>query len=165
MILAVFLFFKPAESLQFIMIIFGFLLIVNGLMHLISYFNIKSNEARLFSYELAQAIIAIVLGFVFIINTTLVSSIFPFIIGIWIIIESISRLQLAFNLRDIPNSKWSILLVLSIFNFFIGLVFIFNPFKTAEAITTVCGALLALTEAINIYESFAFLIRFKSDKK
>lgn len=161
LILSLFLIINPSESIRFILIAFGCLLVVNGIMHLIAYFSIK-NEYRYFSFELVQAIVCVVFGFVFIINTTAIASFLPFIIAIWVILESIIRLQISLNLRDLPNSKWIMMLLLSIFTLSLGIVILFNPFKTAEVVTMVCGIILLMTEVINIFESITFMLKVKA---
>lgn len=157
-IFSVFLIFNPVETLNFLIIAFGVILVVNGLMHIISYFSIK-NDFRAFSFELVQGIVSIIIGFVFIMRTEEASMLLPLILGAWIIIESIMKFQLAFNLRDVPNSHWVMMLVFSIITAALGVVILLNPFSTTIAITTLGGVLLLLTEVINLFESGYILMK------
>ena len=127
-------------------------------MHIISYFSIK-NDFRAFSFELVQGIVSIIIGFVFIMRTQEASILLPLILGAWIIIESIMKFQLAFNLRDVPNSHWVMMLVFSIITAALGIVILLNPFSTTIAITTLGGVLLLLTEVINLFESGYILMK------
>ena len=157
-IFSVFLIFNPVETLNFLIIAFGVILVINGLMHIISYFSIK-NDFRAFSFELVQGIVSIIIGFVFIMRTQEASILLPLILGAWIIIESIMKFQLAFNLRDVPNSHWVMMLVFSIITAALGIVILLNPFSTTIAITTLGGVLLLLTEVINLFESGYILMK------
>ena len=157
-IFSVFLIFNPVETLNFLIIAFGVILVINGLMHIISYFSIK-NDFRAFSFELVQGIVSIIIGFVFIMRTEEASMLLPLILGAWIIIESIMKFQLAFNLRDVPNSHWVMMLVFSIITAALGIVILLNPFSTTIAITTLGGVLLLLTEVINLFESGYILMK------
>ena len=157
-IFSVFLIFNPVETLNFLIIAFGVILVINGLMHIISYFSIK-NDFRAFSFELVQGIVSIIIGFVFIMRTQEASMLLPLILGAWIIIESIMKFQLAFNLRDVPNSHWVMMLVFSIITAALGIVILLNPFSTTIAITTLGGVLLLLTEVINLFESGYILMK------
>lgn len=142
------------------MILFGAILIVNGLMHTISYFSIK-NEVRIFSFELVQGIISIIVGFVFVLNTQLVAAFLPFIVGAWVIIESIVKIQLAFNVRDVKNSYWVLMLILSLITATFGVVILLNPFASAIAITSLCGIMLFISELINLFEAAYLLFKLR----
>lgn len=157
-VLSLFLIIKPAQSLNFIMICLGCIVVLNGIIHTISYFTTPS-EFKTFSFELVQGIICIVLGLVFILNPELINSFLPFIIGAWIIIESIVKIQLAFNVKDIQNSNWLLMLGLAIITLLLGIIIIFNPFATAITITTLCGIMLLISEVMNIGESIYFMRR------
>ena len=157
-IFSIFLIFNPIETINFLIIAFGIILVVNGLMHIVSYFSIK-NDFRAFSFELVQGIISIILGFVFIVKTEEASMFLPFILGAWIIIESIMKFQFAFNLRDVPKSNWVLMLIFSIIPAALGVVIILNPFTVTVAITVTCGLILLLTEIINLFESGYILMK------
>ena len=101
------------------------------------------------------------LGFVFIFNPHIIVSFLPFIIGAWIVIEGIIKLQFAFNMRGNETGNWIILLILSILTIILGFVIIYNPFGTAVAITSLAGILLLINETINIIESIYVIAKFK----
>ena len=75
-------------------------MVVDGLIHFASYFKIES-EYRFFSYELVQAIIDILLGFLVVSNVSSVSTVFPIIIGLWIVLDGILKVQIALNIRGV----------------------------------------------------------------
>ena len=139
LVFGLFMFIKPISTINVLMMIFGILLVIDGLLHLVSYFSIK-NEYRFFSSELAQAIIYIILG-------------------IWIIVDSIFKLQIALNIRDIYDSHWGILLAMSIINALLGAVILINPFESLALLTMCCGAILMIVELISIFESFSIISR------
>ena len=67
-------------------------------------------------------------------NPTLISGFLPFIIGAWMIIESIIKFQLAFNVKEIENSHWVIMLALSIITFVLGIFIIIYSAQTAQVL-------------------------------
>lgn len=158
-ILALFLIFKPAESLNFIVILLGGILTLSGIIHTISYFYTPS-EFKTFSFELVEGIINIVIGLVFILKPELISGILPFIIGAWVVIEGIVRFQLSLNIKDIENSNWFILLLVSVLTISLGLIIIVNPFGAKITITALCGIFLLISEIINIIESIYMIKKF-----
>lgn len=158
LVFGLFMFIKPISTINVLMMIFGILLVIDGLVHLVSYFSIK-NEYRFFSSELAQAIIYIILGFLLVCNYNTISSFLPIILGIWIVVDSIFKLQIALNIRDIYDSHWGILLAMSIINALLGAVILINPFESLALLTMCCGAILMIVELISIFESFSIISR------
>ena len=158
LVFGLFMFIKPISTINALMMIFGILLVIDGLVHLVSYFSIK-NEYRFFSSELAQAIIYIILGFLLVCNYNTISSFLPIILGIWIVVDSIFKLQIALNIRDIYDSHWGILLAMSIINALLGAIILINPFESLALLTMCCGAILMIVELISIFESFSIISR------
>lgn len=164
LVFGLFMFTRPISTINVLMIVFGVILVLDGLVHLVSYFSIK-NDYRFFSGELVQAIIYIILGFVLMINYYNVSYLLPIILGIWIIVDSIFKLQISMNIRDIYDSHWGVLLALSILTGLFGMIVLFNPVSSLELLTRVCGAILMIVELISIFEDISIISRVgKFDK-
>ena len=164
LVFGLFMFTRPISTINILMMIFGCLLVIDGLVHLVSYFSIK-NEFRFFSSELAQSIIYIILGFVLVCNYDKISSLLPIVLGIWIIVDSIFKLQIALNIRDIYDSHWGILLAMSIISALLGMVILINPFESLALLTMMCGAILMIVEVISIFESFSIISRVGEAEK
>lgn len=158
LVFGLFMFIKPISTINILMIIFGSLLVIDGLVHLVSYFSIK-NDYRFFSSELAQAIIYIVLGFILLCNYDKLGYLLPIILGIRIIVDSIFKLQIALNIRDVYDSHWGFLLAMSIINALLGSVILFNPFESLAVLTMVSGAILMIVELISIFEDVSIISR------
>lgn len=155
---------NPISTVNVMMIIFGVILVLDGLVHLVSYFAIK-DEYRFFSSELVQAIIYIILGFVLMINYYNVSYLLPIVLGIWIVVESLFKLQIALNIRDIYDSHWGLLLGMSIITALLGVVILFNPVQSLALLTRICGVVLMIVEVISIFEGFSIISRVGKIKK
>ena len=158
LVFGLFMFTKPVSTVNVLMIVFGVILVLDGLVHLVSYFAIK-DEYRFFSSELVQAIIYIILGFVLMINYYNISYLLPIVLGIWIIVDSIFRLQISLNIRDIYDSHWGILLAMSILTGLFGMIILFNPVESLAMLTRVCGAILMIVELISLFEDFSIISR------
>lgn len=159
-VLSVFLIFKPVDSINVLMIIFGVIVSIDGLIHFISYFA-SPKELRPFSFELAQGILEVVAGFVFITHPGWLIAILPFIIGIWIILESIIKFQLSINMKDMPESNWIIMLILSIITIALGALIIANPTQTAAVAVSLCGVGLLISESLNAIECVYIMMKLK----
>lgn len=155
-ILSIFLIAKPLESLNAIMTIIGIILIISGIIQLITYFT-SSKELKAFSFKLILGISSIILGIIIIVNTSAINSILTGVIGAWIIIQSIIKLQIAFNLKELANSNWKAITILSIITLIVGIFIVFNPFGAIITIGRISGIMLLSTEIINLFESIFML--------
>ena len=159
-----FMYTNPISTINVMMIVFGVILVLDGLVHLVSYFAIK-DEYRFFSSELVQAIIYIILGFVLMLNYYNISYLLPIVLGIWIVVESLFKLQIALNIRDIYDSHWGLLLGMSIITALLGAVILFNPVQSLALLTRICGVVLMIAEVISIFEGFSIISRVGKIKK
>lgn len=151
-LLSMFLIFKPVQSLNLIMIALGVIVIFYGLIHAVSYFS-APKEYKIFSFELVQGVLFIVLGMVIVLNPSLINSFLTYILGAWIMIQSIIKIQLAFNIKTAESRNWIWMLILAVVSFLLGIVVIINPFATIATITTICGIILFVSEIMNIIEA------------
>lgn len=155
-ILSIFLIKNPTVSLNTITIIIGVIVEITGLVELITYFT-SPQEIKAFSLKLIIGVITTILGVVIIINAQTINTILTWVIGAWIIIESIIKLQIAFNLKGLSNANWKFVVTFSIITFLIGLVIILNPFATLITVGKICGIMLLISEILNIFESMFIL--------
>lgn len=159
-ILALFLIFKPGFSINLVMISLGCVLAFYGITQTVSYFS-KSREIEFFNFQLVIGILCLLAGLVFIFNPTFINSILPLVIGVWIVIKSITSLQLALNIRNAETTNWQLMLILSIVTFLLGIIIVINPFQALETAVSICGALLLTSELINIFETFYMMRMMK----
>lgn len=159
-ILSVFLIWKPVKSMDFFILFFAVLLVVEGVSSFISYFTMEK-EDRLFSFDLIMGLMTLLSGvFVFSYRKELIS-LFPMILGIWIIGTNLFKIQLSINLSSIGYKGWIWLLLTNILMILIGVLLIIKPFTIALAITTLAGLFLLVTEIVNLVESIAILMKIK----
>lgn len=155
-ILSILLITRPLESLNAIMIVIGVIIILIGIIQLISYFS-SPKELKAFSFKLITGIVSIILGVIVIVNATAISAVITGVIGAWMVVQSIIKLQIAFNLKEYANSNWKAIAILSIITLILGIVIIFNPFGTIIAIGKISGIMLLISETINLFESIFML--------
>lgn len=158
-LLAIVLIYNPSQLLNTIMIILGIMVVVDGIWHIISYFN-EPVEFKAFSFELLEGIAEVVLGFIFISNPAKVFELIYLLIGIWIIFESIIKLQMSFNLKDFVEN-WKIMIIVSIFSILVGIFIIAHPFVAANVLYTICGIVLLVTEILNLIEAIYINIKIR----
>ena len=161
--LSLFLMFKPLESLEVFTVIFAIIILLSGLGYLISYFTI-SKESRLFSIDLLLGLVTIISGIMLLVYKKDVINIFPIILGIWIIISNLFKLQLSINLSLFLDNAYLGPVLITILMIAFGLLLIINPFASFMTITVTAGTLLLITEVINLIESIYVIIKLNKVK-
>ncbi len=140
---------KPEEVLSLISIIIGIGILIIGIFGLLNYIR-DLQEDHSMSLDIIYGIICIIVGSVLIINTKIVGSILPIVLGIWMVINSVIKAQYTLLLKENGNSKWKITLIFSIFTLICGILFIFNPFKGAAFITQIIGIIVVVYAIMDI---------------
>ena len=163
-VLSLCLIFKPVKSIETFVLLFSIIMLVNGVIGVVTYFTIESDE-RLFSFDLLSGITNILAGvLVFIYRSSLVE-VFPIMLGIYVIVSNLLKMQISINLSTVPESNWVLLVIMSILNMIIGVLLITNPFESIITITTLCGIFLLVSEVISIVEEIYVLIKIKKFEK
>lgn len=160
MILSIFLMIKPLESLKFVVMIFAAITLIDGIIHIISYLKIPK-DSRMMSFSFLEGMLETLAAILIFFNWQTLLSFLPIMIGVWIIIKSLLRVQIALNLRDFPHSNWQFMLGLAILLIVLGILIILDPFGTILTLTTLTGIILFLSEIINLIEDIYILIKIK----
>lgn len=159
-IVSLFLIAKPGMAVSTVVILFAIVFLVDGIINIIAYM-MEDAEIRAYSNELIMGILLVILGLIILLNQPLFISILPIMIGLWIFIKSIMKLQLAINLKSAVAERWGLLLVSSILMAILGVLIIVNPFEAIFTLTRFIGIMMLVAEVINICESVYFLQQTK----
>ena len=85
-----------------------------------------------------------------------------YILGIWIIVSNLIKMQLSINLSAIAGSNWFLLLITQILMIILGVVLITNPFSSLIALTTLAGSFLIIAEVASLIESIYILVKLRN---
>ncbi len=140
-VIGLFLIIKPATTLSLISYVLGLVILVNGIITLIRYYSSRE-KSNLFDFGLILGIVEVVIAVIFISKPTAIASIIPLILGIWILVNGIFKLQFALNLKISKNDSWIYSCVIASLSILLGLVLILNPFEGAVVITQIIGGFL-----------------------
>ena len=145
-IIAILLIINPLKSLTVITTLLGAILIGLGIIQIISYAK-TDKEFKAFSFRLILGLITLVIGLIFVFNPTSIYNFIITIAGVWIIIESIIRLQVTISYKN-KNTNYGI--IMAIITLVLGIVMLINPFAAIEAVGMVAGISLLVNEILNI---------------
>lgn len=161
LILSLFLIFMPIKSIVAIIWIFSIFVIIDGIIHIVSYCK-TTPEDRLINFEFAEGIMEILAGILMLTSADYLVIFLPILLGVWLIVKSIIKMQLAINVKDVEGHNWVIILISSIITLLLGIFLVANPFPTFLAVTiSVLGIVMAVSEIINILESIYTMSKLK----
>lgn len=147
LVLGIFLFIQPDTIIRMISVVLGGIILIPGITSLINYIKTKQQSS------LIMAVVTIIIALILIVNTELVASILPFILGIYFVVNGINRLQYALVLKKSNASNYVTSLVFSILIILCGILFIINPFGGALVITKVMGIFMIIYAVLDLTNS------------
>ncbi len=147
--LGVFLLMKPTTALNIVCYALGTVVLACAAVQLIRYFVV---ERGVFQSQLTliSGIICLALGAFLILRSDIVVSILPIVFGLFVIFDSISRVQNALDLRRCGYSSWKSFLLLPVLSVVLGVIMILNPFGTMETLVMAIGIILIVEGSINL---------------
>ncbi len=106
-------------------------------------------------FELMGGIMTIFAGIFVATRSEMLISIIPFVVGMFLLISSITGLQKAFELKRINYSGWNHGLIFTIIKLILAVIIVNNPFGTAMTLTRFIGGCLAydgFTGLVTVFE-------------
>ena len=158
-IVAVLLIVKPIKTMEWIVTLLSVIIIIDGIFDFINYFK-SDKETKLYSFGLVEGLLEVLAGILIILDKDVLIAFLPLILGIWIILKNIVKVQLAINLKQIC-SDWYLPLIVAILSLLLGILIILNPFGSMITITLLSGIFLLVTEVFNLIENIYLLIKLK----
>ena len=108
----------------------------------------------MFSFELAYGVLLSIAGIFLIVDTSIFAKIINIIVGIWIIVNSITKFQYGFVLKKANNSDWSYTILVSLLTFIWGFALLINPLESALTITQIIGIFIIVYAVLDIIDNF-----------
>lgn len=150
-LIGLFLLINPTTTLHAISYLIGIILIVWGIIPVITFFSNKETQNYL-EFSFIIGVFSLIFGIIVMINPDIIGSIIPFLIGIWMIINGLTKLYYAINLNKENNATMSIVISSLILVF--GIILIFNPFKGAVVLTQVIGISVIIYSILDLVECY-----------
>ena len=151
MILGLLLIFQSEVTITTISYIIGAALIALGVLALIRFIKSAKNITEMnFNLDITYGLVTVILGIVIITNPKAIASILPIVLGIAIVINSASKLQYAFILKNDNNDMWKTTMIIAIVSAICGVVLLFNPFAGAVLIMKIVGIFIVVYSVLDI---------------
>lgn len=139
----------PETSVAVICTALGIAAVAAGAVRLAGYFS--NDLYRLaFQFDLAVGILSILLGAVLLLRPEDMLLLLPAAVGLFILVDSVLRLQTAIDAKHFGMDKWWAILLLSAAGAALGLLLLLRPFQSGRVLARMLGLTLAADGAENL---------------
>lgn len=150
--LGVVLLLWPETVLNVICYVVGGLVILSGVVQIVRFLTAK--DFLFFApLTLTFGLLCLALGLFLIVRSDVVQTVLPIVFGIFVIFDSVLRVQNALELRRCEYGSWWAFLLLALLSVALGLVMIFNPFGALSTLIMAVGIILIIEGALNLFST------------
>lgn len=158
------LIFQTEGIIKTIAITIGAILLVIGIFPIVNYFR-NRDQGILSSAGLLYGIFSAVAGIVIIVNNNLLLTIVPVLAGVWMIINSVNKIQIAMELRDNKISSWLISFIFAIIILIVATLLIVFPARGAIIVSRTVGIFIVIYSVLDIADSILIKVLGKQVKE
>ncbi len=151
----------PDISLRLVCGLFGLVILLKGVSSIYTF--LRAEVRGFFGWLFGAA--AVALGIFLLIRPQTVVSVLPILVGLFVIMDGVMRVQSAFELRAAGYDRWWSLLLLALVSVVLGAVMLWNPFGTVEVLVMAIGVILMVEGVLNLAGSIWAAIQLKGLKK
>lgn len=150
--LGVFLLLMPGTALSLVCAALGAVVLACAVVQLIRYFTV---ERGIFQSQLTliSGLVCLGLGAFLIFRSDIVVRVLPIVFGLFVIFDSLGRVQNALELRRCGYASWKGFLLLAALSIVLGIIMIVNPFGTMETLVMAIGIILIVEGSINLFSA------------
>ena len=158
--LGIFLLMVPGTALNVVCYALGAVVLACAVVQLVRYFAV---ERGIFQSQLTliSGLVCLGLGAFLIIRSDIVVRILPIVFGLFVIFDSLGRIQNTLELRRCNYDSWKGFLLLAVLSIVLGVVMILNPFGTMETLVMAIGVILIIEGALNLLSALYTVIAVK----
>ena len=147
--LGVFLLLMPDIALSVVCYALGGVVLACAAVQLVRYFV---SERGIFQSQLTliSGLVCLGLGGFLILRSDIVVRILPIVFGLFVIFDSLGRVQNALELRRCGYTSWKSFLLMALLSVVLGAVMLLNPFGAMATLVMAIGVILIVEGALNL---------------
>lgn len=146
----------PEISIVTFCCVLGGLCVIYGIIRLVGYFS-KDRYRLAFQFDLALGIFVLVFGIILLFHPRPIIALLPVVIGLYIAIDSVFKLQTALDAKRFGMPRWWLMLILAIVAGGFGILLVFNPFEGAALFMRLIGITLIIDGIQNLWAALALV--------
>ena len=156
----IFLLLKPETAINIVCYVLGIILVLWGVISIIQFFSDK-NSTNYLSMSFIFGSFVFIFGIIILIKPTIVASIVPLLLGVWMVINGVTKLSYALSIYK--HTKKILSIIVSIFIIVFGVTLIFNPFEGAKGLIQIIGISLIVYSLLDLVESIVISFSIKGN--
>lgn len=140
-VIGVLLILNPETSMMMLCRVLGIGAIVFGIVRVIGYF-LRELDGVALRYDFASGVFAVIAGAMVIWRAAEVANIMAVVIGLFILVDCVFKLQVALDSKRMGASSWWVTLLFTCICMVLGCLLIFDTFKGQQVISIMMGVSL-----------------------
>lgn len=154
----IFLLLQPETAINIVCYVLGIILISWGAISVIQFYSDKTSTNYL-SINFIFGAFVFIFGIIILIKPSIIASIIPLLLGVWMVINGVTKLSYSLTIHKVSNATISI--VGSILIILFGILLIFNPFEGAKGLVQIIGISFIIYSVMDLAESIAITFSLK----
>ncbi len=150
---------NPENFISVAIHVFSYVAVFIGVLDIVIYLRIEE-EQRFFENRLFIGVLLICFGVVAFFEVDTLKDVVTILLGGYLLFQNSKRVELSINLRKYTSKLWISLFSSSIFNLFLSILFIVNPFHNMS-IHIFMSVLLMIIEGIYLLQNVMILFGVK----
>ena len=155
LVFGVILLFFPSMIIKSVCYLVGIMFLFVGISGIVMYMKTELKTAFT-SFTLVMSIIFGAFGVYVLLNPESFASFLPLVVGIFLLVDSVSKLSMAFDLKKYEYNNWWHMLIVAFIVLGCGLLLVFNPFEALEVSVQIIGAILIVDSVTNIFTIYSY---------
>ena len=151
--LSFFIFGHPVSALVGLALYIGISLMVTGILLVITGLSNRKEDDQ-WGWKLAEGIMDVVFAFILLSNPAVTATVFPFVVGFWMIFYGIMMFVGSFGNKKDGDKSWWMNLLGGILNVIVGYIIMNDIIAGAFAITFWIGTGILIFGIVNISAAF-----------
>ncbi len=158
----IFLLMRPETAINIVCYVIGVILLLWGVISIIQFFSNKNSKDYL-SISFIFGSFVFIFGIIVLIKPNIIASIIPLLLGIWMLINGVTKLSYSLTLNNNKSALSSI--IISLIIVLLGILLIINPFQGAKKIVQILGISILVYSILDLIECFSIKRVMKKVKK
>lgn len=161
-LIGTFLLARPEDAIHLVSYALGIILIVWGVISVITFFTDKESQNYL-DFVFIVGVFVLIFGIIILVKPDTIASIIPLLLGIWMLINGVTKLSYSLTLNNNKSALSSI--IISLIIVLLGILLIINPFQGAKKLVQILGISILVYSVLDLIECFSIKRVMKKVKK
>ena len=153
LVLGLIMILRPEQSLPLICRGLGVLAAIFGAVRILQYF-LRAPQGIGQRYDLAGGLFCLLIAALLLFRAAAVAAVLSVIVGIFILIDSVFKFQIALDARRSGAQSWALMMLLACVSLLLGVLLVFDTFQGQKLLSVIMGAALIYDAAANLFTMF-----------